>query len=169
VLVAQGARSTKLSRKRFSDEAVLVLGGLSAIRKLGCKGDHRCEITGVKFRAGLLNHWKIWWPGTELNHSVCPLISNLLIPRSAQSAYSVLIADPVCVLCAVHAARIPRFETTILSPVPRSLGYECNHQRNPKTMRGAKSNALFLRRANWNRICPCVALAILATSGTVFP
>ncbi len=25
-------------------------------------------------------------------------------------------------------------------------------------MRGAKSNALFLRRANWNLICPCVAL-----------
>ena len=28
---------------------------LSAIGKLGAVGDHRCEITGVKFRAGLLN------------------------------------------------------------------------------------------------------------------
>jgi hypothetical protein len=32
-------------------------------------------------------------------------------------------------------------------------------------MRGAKSNALFLRRANWNRICPCVALVIRAMLG----
>jgi hypothetical protein len=29
-------------------------------------------------------------------------------------------------------------------------------------MRGAKSNALSLRRANWNRICLCVALVIRA-------
>ena len=42
----------------------------------------------------------------------------------------------------------------------RPLGYECNHQRNPKTMRGAKSNALFLRRTNRNPACPCVALVI---------
>jgi hypothetical protein len=40
----------------------------------------------------------------------------------------------------------------------RPLGYECHHQQNLKTMRGAKSNALFLRRANCNRACPCVAL-----------
>jgi hypothetical protein len=32
------------------------------------------------------------------------------------------------------------------------------------TTRGAKSNALFLRRANWNRICPCVALVIFVRS-----
>src|SRR4029077_802863 len=25
------------------------------------------ETKGVKFRAGLLSHLKIWWPGTELN------------------------------------------------------------------------------------------------------
>jgi hypothetical protein len=49
----------------------------------------------------------------------------------------------------------------------RSLGYECNHQRNLKTMRGAKSNALFLRRTYWNRSCPCIALAIRVTFGTV--
>jgi len=47
------------------------------------------------------------------------------------------------------------------------VGYECNHQQNLKTVRGAKSNALFLRRANWNRICPCVALVIRAAFGTV--
>src|SRR5450631_189867 len=47
----------------------------------------------------------------------------------------------------------------------RPLGYECNHQRNLKTIHGAKSNALFLRRANWNRICPCVALVIRAKLG----
>ena len=38
------------------------------------------------------------------------------------------------------------------------LSTECNHQQNLKTMRGAKSNVLFLRGANWNRTCPCVAL-----------
>jgi hypothetical protein len=43
----------------------------------------------------------VWWPGTKFNHSACPVISNSLIPRSAQSAYSALIANPVCVLCAV--------------------------------------------------------------------
>ena len=32
-------------------------------------------------------------------------------------------------------------------------------------MRSAKSNALFLRSTNWNRICPCVALVIRATLG----
>jgi hypothetical protein len=41
-----------------------------------------------------------------------------------------------------------------------SLGYECNHQRNLKTMRGAKSNALFLRSANGSLGCPCIALVI---------
>ena len=30
----------------------------------------------------------------------------------------------------------------------RPLGYECHHQRNLKTMRGAKSKALFFRRAH---------------------
>jgi len=43
--------------------------GLSAIRKLTSPvrepfAKHRkrpCEITGVKYRAGLLSHWKIWW------------------------------------------------------------------------------------------------------------
>jgi hypothetical protein len=30
----------------------------------------------------------------------------------------------------------------------RPLGYEGNHQQNLKTMRGANSNALFLRRVN---------------------
>jgi hypothetical protein len=43
----------------------------------------------------------MWWPGTELNHSASFVISKLLIPQSAQSAYSALIANPVCVLCAV--------------------------------------------------------------------
>src|SRR2546427_970816 len=43
---------------------------------------------------------------------------------------------------------------------PRPLGYECHHQQNLKTIRGAKSNALFLRRVNCNRACPCVALVI---------
>jgi hypothetical protein len=47
----------------------------------------------------------------------------------------------------------------------RSLGYECNHQQNLKTRRDAKSNALFLERANWNRICPWVALVIRAMLG----
>lgn len=40
----------------------------------------------------------------------------------------------------------------------RPSGYECHHQQNLKTMRGAKSNALFLRGAYRNAICPCVAL-----------
>ena len=49
---------------------------LSAMRKLTSRqfesrfravGNDRCEITRVKFRAGLLSHRKIWWPGTELN------------------------------------------------------------------------------------------------------
>jgi len=40
----------------------------------------------------------------------------------------------------------------------RPLGYECHDQQNLKTMRGAKSNALLLRRANCNPACPCVAL-----------
>ena len=48
--------------------------------------------------------------------------------------------------------------------VKARLSTECNHQQNLKTMRGAKSNALFLRRANWNRICPCVALVIFVRS-----
>jgi hypothetical protein len=30
-------------------------------------------------------------------------------------------------------------------------------------MRGAKSNVLFLRRANWNLVCPRVALVIRTT------
>jgi hypothetical protein len=29
----------------------------------------------------------------------------------------------------------------------RPLGYECHHQRHLKTMRGAKSNALFLKES----------------------
>lgn len=49
----------------------------------------------------MANLLKRWWPGTELNHSRCPVISNLLIPQSARSAQSALIAIPVCVLCAV--------------------------------------------------------------------
>jgi hypothetical protein len=39
-----------------------------------------------------------------------------------------------------------------------SLGYECNHQRNPKTMRGAKSNALFKKSELESYLplrCPC--------------
>jgi hypothetical protein len=36
----------------------------------------------------------------------------------------------------------------------RPLGYECHHQQNLKTMRGAKSNALSLRRASRNHACP---------------
>ena len=40
------------------------------------------------------------------------------------------------------------------------LGYECNHQQNLKTMRGAKSNALFLRGANCSLAWPCIALVI---------
>jgi hypothetical protein len=51
----------------------------------------------------------------------------------------------------------------------RPLGYECNHQQNLKTMRGAKSNALFLTRADCNQDCPCVALVIQGTCWTTFP
>jgi len=51
----------------------------------------------------------------------------------------------------------------------RSLGYECHHQRNLKTMRGAKSNALLLRRANCNLAYPCVALVNCPKSWTVLP
>lgn len=36
----------------------------------------------------------------------------------------------------------PCVRLAVCSPA-RSLGYECHHQPNPKTMRGAKSNALF--------------------------
>jgi hypothetical protein len=39
----------------------------------------------------------------------------------------------------------------------RPLGYECHHQQNLKTMRGAKSNTLFFRTENCNPACPCVA------------
>ena len=42
----------------------------------------------------------------------------------------------------------------------RPLVYECHHQRKVKTMRGAKSNALFSRTANRNPDCPRVALVI---------
>jgi hypothetical protein len=35
-----------------------------------------------------------------------------------------------------------------------SLGYECHHQQNLKTMRGAKSNALLLGGANCHPGCP---------------
>jgi hypothetical protein len=42
----------------------------------------------------------------------------------------------------------------------RSLSYEGHHKRNLKTLRGAKSNALSLRRANCNPACPFVALVI---------
>jgi hypothetical protein len=42
----------------------------------------------------------------------------------------------------------------------RPLGYECHHQRNLKTMRGAKSNALAFFRTYRNRNCPLVALAL---------
>jgi hypothetical protein len=58
--------------------------------------------------------------------------------------------------------------TAALEATFESLGYECNHQQNLKTMRGAKSNALFLKRTNCNSACPCVALVIRATFGTVF-
>jgi hypothetical protein len=36
----------------------------------------------------------------------------------------------------------------------RSLGYECQYPRNLKTMRGAKSNALFATGANCIRPAP---------------
>ena len=62
--------------------------------------NHRCEIS-----ARAAKPLKVWWPGTELNHSVCLVISMLLIPRSAQSAETALIANPVCVLCAVFDAQ----------------------------------------------------------------
>jgi hypothetical protein len=39
-----------------------------------------------------------------------------------------------------------------------SLGYERYHQQNLDTLRGAKSNALFLRGAHRQAGCPCVAL-----------
>ena len=42
----------------------------------------------------------------------------------------------------------------------RPLGYECHHQQNLKTMRGAKSNALFSSRTDCNRACLCLALVI---------
>ena len=42
-------------------------GLLATPRRLKAAGNHRCEITGVKFLTGLLSHGKIWWPGTELN------------------------------------------------------------------------------------------------------
>jgi hypothetical protein len=38
----------------------------------------------------------------------------------------------------------------------RPLGYECHHQRNPKTMRGAKSNELFLRRVHCHLPVPAL-------------
>jgi hypothetical protein len=40
----------------------------------------------------------------------------------------------------------------------RSLGYECNHQRNLKTSRGAKSNALLSNGFRRNPSCPWFAL-----------
>ena len=40
----------------------------------------------------------------------------------------------------------------------RPWGYECHHQQNLKTMRGAKSNALASRRANCDHVFPCGAL-----------
>jgi len=43
----------------------------------------------------------------------------------------------------------------------RSLGYECNHQKNLKTLRGAKSNGLFLGGTKWNRNCPCDGLGAM--------
>jgi hypothetical protein len=49
-----------------------------------------------------------------------------------------------------------------------SLGYECNHQQNLKTMRGAKSNALFFRRANRSPNRPCGALVVRPTFWTTF-
>jgi hypothetical protein len=51
----------------------------------------------------------------------------------------------------------------------RPLGYECHHQQNLKTMRGAKSNALLLRTANRHRACPCVALVSCPKSCTIVP
>jgi hypothetical protein len=42
----------------------------------------------------------------------------------------------------------------------RPLDYECNHQRNLKTLRGAKSNALFLYETKCSGHCPCIALVI---------
>jgi len=49
---------------------------------------------------------------------------------------------------------------TVLVRIPRkrSLAYECHQQRNLKTMRGAKGNALLLRGATCNAVSPCVAL-----------
>jgi len=49
----------------------------------------------------------------------------------------------------------------------RPLGYECHHQQNLNTMRGAKSNALFLRTANCNPACPCFAHVICPRSWMV--
>jgi len=43
----------------------------------------------------------------------------------------------------------------------RSLGYECNRQQNLKTLRGAKSNGLFLGGTKWNRNCPCDGLGAM--------
>ena len=51
--------------------------------------------------------------------------------------------------------------------VAGSLGYECHHQQNLKTMRGAKSNALFLTGANWDLACPYLAPIICAKSCAV--
>ena len=34
------------------------------------------------------------------------------------------------------------------------VAYECNRQKNLKTLRGAKSNGLFLGGTKWNRNCP---------------
>jgi len=46
---------------------------------------------------------------------------------------------------------------------PRSLGCECHHQQNLKTMRGAKSDALFPKGANRNPVRPWVALVRMSS------
>lgn len=43
------------------------------------------------------------------------------------------------------------------------MGLRPTHQQNLKTMRGAKSNALFLSGAHWNPGCPWIALVICPT------
>jgi hypothetical protein len=68
--------------------------------------------------------FEMWWPGTELNRSACFAISKLLIPRSAQSAHSAQIANPVCVLCAVASVPICR-------PIPVVTGCRCRFQEAP--------------------------------------
>ena len=49
----------------------------------------------VRFRLPASDR-RIWWPGTELNHSPCSVISKLLILWSARSACTSRIANLMC-------------------------------------------------------------------------